>query len=520
MAKSNGLTINQSEDVLSNDAAGRQFVYGDLGMRAEGAAATEHSLSTLEAIILYRRSILWSLFFCIGQLMTAFDPQLVGNLFAMPQFQRDFGYQFEGGYIVSAPWQTGLLMGGPIGQVVGSLGAGYPLDWFGRKKTFGTCVVATTGCLFIQFFARSLPTLLAGELLGGLVLGFYAVITPTYASEVSPVVLRGVVTSNINLFIVVGQLLANGVCAGTQRFDSHWAYSGPFATQWIWPVIIILLLPFAPESKRDVVNLCQALLTILGPWWLLRKGNVIQARRSLKKMVSRDVDIEPLLAMIIKTGQLEREMETGSSYGDIFRKANRRRTEICTGVYTIQVFTGIYLIGYGVYFFEQAGLPTYQAFNMGLGFLAVGVLGTCLSWVLIIYCRRRTIYNGGLALLAALQLVIGVLDCAPNKKNRPCIIWAQASMLVFWNFFYNLTIGPVGFSILCESSAMQVREKTIAFATAVQAVVGIGMTVAVPYMINPDQADLGGKLGFFFGGLATLCFGWAYFRVPETVSWT
>jgi SP family general alpha glucoside:H+ symporter-like MFS transporter len=28
---------------------------------------------------------------------------------------------------------------------------------------------------------------------------------------------------------------------------------------------------------------------------------------------------------------------------------------------------------------------------------------------------------------------------------------------------------------------------------------GIVMTVAIPYMINPDQANLRGKLGFFFG---------------------
>lgn len=70
-------------------------------------------------------------------------------------------------------------------------------------------------------------------------------------------------------------------------------------------------------------------------------------------MVSSTVDIEPLLANITMTGQLEREMETGSTYRDIFKKGNLRRTEICTGVYTIQVFTGIYLIGYGVYFFER-----------------------------------------------------------------------------------------------------------------------------------------------------------------------
>jgi SP family general alpha glucoside:H+ symporter-like MFS transporter len=61
-----------------------------------------------------------------------------------------------------------------------------------------------------------------------------------------------------------------------------------------------------------------------------------------------------------------------------------------------------------------------------------------------------------------------------------------------------------------------VRGKTIAIATAVQALVGIVMTIAIPYMINPDQANLRGKLGFFFGGLAALCFVWSYFRVPET----
>jgi SP family general alpha glucoside:H+ symporter-like MFS transporter len=99
----------------------------------------------------------------------SFDPQLLGQLYATPAFQRDFGYQFNGEWIISAPWQTGLSMGSPIGQVVGAFCASYPMEWFGRKKTFGACVIISSGFTFIQFFARSLPTLLAGELLGGLV---------------------------------------------------------------------------------------------------------------------------------------------------------------------------------------------------------------------------------------------------------------------------------------------------------------------------------------------------------------
>ncbi len=140
-------------------------------------------------------------------------------------------------------------MGSPIGQVVGAFCVSYPMEWLGRKKSFGACVVATTGCVFIQFFARSLPVLLTGELLGGLVLGSYTTIAPTYASEVCPTALRGVLTSCINICFVGGQLIANGVIAGTQKLDNHWAYSAPFAVQWLWPIIILVILPFAPERS-------------------------------------------------------------------------------------------------------------------------------------------------------------------------------------------------------------------------------------------------------------------------------
>jgi hypothetical protein len=49
--------------------------------------------------------------------------------------------------------------------------------------------------------------------------------------------------------------------------------------------------------------------------------------------------------MIIETDRLEREIESGSTYLDCFKKINRRRTEIAVGVYTIQVLSGIYLVG-------------------------------------------------------------------------------------------------------------------------------------------------------------------------------
>jgi MFS transporter, SP family, general alpha glucoside:H+ symporter len=147
-------------------------------------------------------------------------------------------------------------------------------------------------------------------------------------------------------------------------------------------------------------------------------------------------------------------------------------------------------------------------------FAAVGFLGTLISWPLIIRYGRREIYNYGLFVLAILQLVIGILDCIPGRPAS--VIWAESSLMLVWNFFYDISIGPVCFVIISEASATRVRSKSIAVATAAQGVLGCVMTVAIPYMINPDQANLQGKLGFFFGGLAFLCFAWSYLRLPET----
>ena len=321
----------------------------EIGAEAKAAAEVEHELSFIQAIKLYPKAAAWSIFFSLGVIMCAFDPQLLGNLYATPAFQRDFGYLYQGSYIISAPWQTGLSMGSPIGQVVGALFAGYPMEWYGRRLTFGACVIATTAIVFIQFFARSLPVLLVGELLGGLVLGCYAVIAPAYASEVCPVALRGILTAYVNLCFVIGQFIANGIIAGTSTLTSHWAYSAPFAAQWVWPAVILIGLPFAPES----------------PWWLVRKGRMEDAEKSLKRLASPKIDVKQTLAMIIETDRLEVEMEAGSTYTDCFKKINLRRTEIAIGVYSIQVLSGIYLVGYATYFFERKSLRRAWSFSIG-----------------------------------------------------------------------------------------------------------------------------------------------------------
>lgn len=60
------------------------------------AIESEHNLSFGDAVKLYPTAIGWSVFFSLGVIMLAFDPQLLGNLYATPAFQKDFGYLYDG----------------------------------------------------------------------------------------------------------------------------------------------------------------------------------------------------------------------------------------------------------------------------------------------------------------------------------------------------------------------------------------------------------------------------------------
>lgn len=44
---------------------------------------------------------------------------------------------------------------------------------------------------------------------------------------------------------------------------------------------------------------------------------------------------------------------------------------------------------------------------------------------------------------------------------------------------------------------------------------GLIMNFLIPYLVNPDEANLRGKVGFIFGGLGALGTIWAFFFVPE-----
>lgn len=209
----------------------------------------------------------------------------------------------------------------------------------------------------------------------------------------------------------MGQIIASGVLRSVLSMEGQWAYRLPFALQceysdprkWsplttisitgIWPVPILVGCLFAPES----------------PWWQVRKGRHDDARRTIRRLFSSpsDEEVENSLSLMKHTNAIEKTMAEGTSYWDCFRGVDLRRTEIAAAAWMIQNLCGagesslpccgflgpaanvyyprVAFMGYSTFFLEQAGLPVTQAFNLSIAQYALGICGTIVSWVGIIF---------------------------------------------------------------------------------------------------------------------------------------
>ncbi|RFU23741.1 hypothetical protein B7463_g12593, partial [Scytalidium lignicola] len=360
----------------------------------------------------------------------------------------------------------------------------------------------TIAFIFITFFAPSLAVLELGQTLFGIPLGLFQTTPVIYALEISPLCLRAYLTNYVNFCWAFGQIIATGILRGVLNMDSQWAYRIPFAVQWVWPVILIPLLYFAPES----------------PWWLVRRGRIEEAREVVKRLTSSKnihFDIEKNIALMVVTTEHERTVNAETSYWACFQGTNLRRTIIVIGIYSIQTLNGNPLRGYSTYFLEQAGLATTQAFNMTIVGFAVAIVGGFFSWVLLPLFGRRTIYFWSLVLMFLIMVLVGALGVPQAESPKPTYAWAIGSLLIVSSFLYNCSIGPLTNTLCSELPSALLRSKSIVLARWSYAVTTIVASVLTPYQLNPTAWNWSAKTGFFWAGGCLISIVFTYFYVPE-----
>ncbi|RFN54474.1 mfs transporter, sp family, general alpha glucoside:h+ symporter [Fusarium flagelliforme] len=471
-----------------------------LASDAKLAAEAEHDMTLWQAVKTYPKAIGWSVLLSTTLIMEGYDLALLGNLYASPVFNQKFGeYNAEKEkYAVSAAWQSGLSNGARAGEIIGLILAGWASDRYGYKMTTVGALVLMIAFVFVLFFAPNVKILVLGEVLCGIPWGAFQSVTPAYASEVAPVVLRPYLTTFINMCWVIGQFFAAAVNKGSVGRGDEWAYRIPFGVQWVWPVPILAGVIFAPES----------------PWWHVRKGNRAAAKKSLLRLTSPNqpnFNADDTIAMIEHTNEMEKNMKEGTSYRDCFKGIDLRRTEIVVGIWLVQTLGGQNLMGYFSYFLTQAGMDASNSFSLSMAQYALGMVGTFGSWFLMAKVGRRTIHFTGLCTQLLILIIVGSLSFSDNNGS----VWAIGAMLIVFTFVYDFTVGPVTYSLISELSSTRLKAKTIVMARAAYNASNIFVNVMTNYQLSSTAWNWGARTAYFWAGTCLISAIWVYFRLPE-----
>ncbi|KAH7381532.1 maltose permease [Pyrenochaeta sp. MPI-SDFR-AT-0127] len=482
-----------SEAVVHSESIHSKAVVDEAALKAD--RIDEEGLTFRYVARHHPALVWWSFFYAMSAVGWGFDAQVNGAMISVASFRRDFGYMYEGQPVLPASWQTAFNTVSAIGQFFGGFLCSYIADRIGRRWSLVAGIAICSGGIIGQVVCATRVAFLMSKLILGLGLGFYLTIGPLVTSEITPVVLRGLSTAGVNLGIALGQLLSNAAVKGFGERDDAWAYRAPFALQLFFAAFLLAGIWFAPES----------------PWFLVRKGRYEEAEKAMTKLWGKNKNVTVKVAAM-RASHLAHAESENPSIVECFRGTNLIRTGISTGAFVCQHLVGIvFVLGYSSYFFQLAGLNPARSFDLGVGVTACGVLGNVLSWFTVNRFGRRFYFILGMCVLTALLFLIGIMDVVPSGGAK----WVQAAATVIYAFVYFNTIGALAFVLLGETSTPSLRGHTTALATATQSVLGTVMNIAIPYMVNPDEANLRGKVGFVFGGLAAAATVVCFFYIPE-----
>lgn len=476
-------------------------VTDDMNAASKDATRREQELTIREAVSKHRAGVFWASFFCLPNIIIGYDPTIVGTLVGIPQFRKDFGYEFpvgSGTYVLPAAWISAFTYAPVIGYMISAIWGGWCVDRYGPRKTLLGVTILSLFTLLFQVLGERAAIIFVGDLLTGLLTGSFPVLGPAYISEILPVCLRGIGLSCNNLSQVLGSLIGILILRGTQARSDKWSYKVPFITEYALPIMFTVGGFLAPET----------------PWFLMKKGRHEEAKKSLQRIGYGD-DIENTLAHIQETLLFEAETTANATYLDCFRGTNLRRTIICATAYSGQFLCGINLsASYCTYFFELAGLSTSRAFDMSVGLFALGVLGNLLSWPLLTIWGRRAAYIWTCSFTSILMYILGFLGLASDSNKGA--MYAKSVVLLLFNLVYNIGLGPVVYVLIAEIPNTTIRGKTLGLACFTPHIFSISITAGLPYAMSPIEANWGAKTGFLFAGLGTLVALWAIFHLPET----
>ncbi|OAL49305.1 general substrate transporter [Pyrenochaeta sp. DS3sAY3a] len=435
--------------------------------------------------------------------LIGYDLMMIGSIIANKEFVESFGVYDSAldAWTLPADRQLVWTICQFLAAMLGAVLVGQLSDWFGRRLCFFITVLLTVTGSVIELVSNHWGVWAFAKVIFGMAMGFMQGNTQVYVSEVTPSSIRGFMLSLFQFWIVFGSFLATCVLEGTSKVNGSWSWKAAVVSQFALAAIcIVLFLAFTPES----------------PYWLVNKGRDEDAQKALLRIHGSEAgyNVNADVAAIRSTIEAEREASSVSaSYLECFKGTDRRRTFLACLPMVMQQFCGFPLCGnYLAYFLTLSRLK--NAFLLTMISLLLAIFAVLISFSLIEHVGRRK------------QLLAGVFSMIPCLLAITILGWvgrgtlangqALAAFSIIWSIFYYLSLGAIGWTLVGEISSTRLRAKTGALATLTNAVCNMAWAIAIPYLINAEEANLGPKAGVVFLGPAIFLSILAFFVIPET----
>ncbi|AWH30875.1 MFS transporter [Stenotrophomonas sp. YAU14A_MKIMI4_1] len=298
-----------------------------------------------------------------------------------------------------------------LGSVLSSLFAGLVADLIGRRGAMLLAGVLFTASIPIMALASGYTPLLLGRLLQGISGGLIGVVVPLYLAEVLSPERRGRGAAMFQLLLTIGLVLAaliglyqaHAVDAATEAArrlpDAQQAQALFAAKDHAWRTIFWSCL-------TPGIVFCVGLFWLSeSPRWLVQRGRVDDARRSLQRVLAPD-QVEATLAQI-------QAPDTRSADGKREPLLSRRYVKpflLACVVLACTQATGINsVLAYAVNILNQAGLSGSVANGADVAIKLLNALMTVAALLLVDRKGRKFLLmlgSGGIcvALLAAATL--------------------------------------------------------------------------------------------------------------------
>jgi len=408
------------------------------------------------------------------------------------------------------------------------------VDILGRKGSV-ICggVVFCVGAL-MQGVATNLTVMMTGRLIAGLSVGLLSANVPVYQSEIAPPAHRGMLVSVYQLALTIGIMVAFVMALYLE--DVKEPISG-----WRW----VILAQIVPGVALVVGGFAMG----ESPRWLVQKGRVKEALKTLVMVRSPEDDVQMELAGICNEN--EREQAMGNpSWGEFLSGDSLKLLSIGVLLQLLQQACGMNVYMYdGPKIFEEM----FHSRHAGRLFTAVSgavnVFSTLPAIFLIDKAGRMVLLQFsalGMALCSAVLATVGTIcfpqhGCQPSEAGGcganatlanvsllvhnvtgaaeglpppPCGDWAKwtatvAICLFIFNFGYGW--GPCVWTYCAEMFPLKYRTKAVGATTDANWVGNIFIAFAPPLLLG----TIGFSTFWIFVGINLIGFVLAC-KLPET----